>query len=59
MRSTMNQITYQRPRRRRLRPLAAAVLATVGAAGLISGAGVATASASSTWSETTTIEAFR
>jgi hypothetical protein len=56
----MNHSNDQRPlRRRRLRPLAAAVLATAGAAGLISGAGVATASASSTWSETTTIEAFR
>ena len=56
----MNHSSDQRPlRRRRLRPLAAAVLATAGAAGLISGAGVATASASSTWSETTTIEAFR
>jgi len=56
----MNHITDQRPpRRRRLGPVAVAVVATAGAATLITGVGVTTASASTTSSDTTTIEAFR
>ena len=51
--------TTDRRTRRRLRPVTTAVLATAGAAAVITGLGVTTASASTTWSDTTTIEVFR
>jgi hypothetical protein len=51
--------TTERRAQRRLPPVAKAVLATAGAAAVITGVGVTTASASTTWSDTTTIERFR